>query len=121
MDYCKIYFMCSILIIFVFCLHRASARTCGLNEGFECDASETASNYLKNKCNGKQKCLVQNEANILDPTKKSSCGDSLEKYLMLNYVCSPAATRTSAQRKDIIEFCHVYFFFKFYVFLEAEG
>jgi len=84
----------------VFWGRRASARTCGLNEGFECDASETASNYLKNKCNGKQKCLVQNEANILDPTKKSSCGDSLEKYLMLNYVCSPATARTTAQQDD---------------------
>jgi len=74
----------------VFWGRRASARTCGLNGGFECDASETATNYLKNKCNGQRHCLVQNDAVVLDPTKHSSCGDAMEKYLMLNYVCSPS-------------------------------
>jgi len=76
---------------------RATARTCGLSEGFECDASETATNYLKSKCNGQRKCLVQNDPAILDANKKSSCGDSLQKYLLLNYVCSPEASRSNTE------------------------
>ena len=53
----------------------------------ECDSSEGAGRYLKNQCNGKKKCMIKADANILD-SKTSSCSGML-KYLMVNYICKP--------------------------------
>lgn len=82
----------------VFWGRRSSGKTCGLGGGLECDASDYASMFLKKKCNGQHKCLVQNDADILDSKKKSSCNEA-SKYLLLNYICSPP--KDSAQKNTI--------------------
>lgn len=72
----------------VFWGRRAGTKTCGGDGEIECDSSESASQYLKKKCNGQNKCHVKADADVLDPKKHSSCNGIL-KYLMVNYVCRP--------------------------------
>lgn len=71
----------------VFWGRRASTKYCGTDEGMECDSSDYASKFLKNKCSGKQKCEISASTDTLDD-KKAPCAGML-KYLMVSYICKP--------------------------------
>ena len=75
----------SICAFFFFC-RANSASVCGDEEGIECDNSETASKYLKNKCNNKKRCYIKANPEVLSSKKSTPC---LGKYLMVNYICRP--------------------------------
>ena len=68
---------------------RSSHTYCGATaDSIECDSSEYAAKYLKNKCNGKKKCLIKADSNTLEDGKHPSC-TGISKYLLVNYVCNP--------------------------------
>jgi len=71
----------------VFWGRRASTKYCGTDEGMECDSSDYASKFLKQKCSGKQKCEITASTDVLDD-KKAPCAGML-KYLMVSYICKP--------------------------------
>lgn len=82
----------------IFWGRRSSSKYCGTEEGMECDSSESASTYLRKQCDGKHKCLVKADPSILDNTH-SPCAGML-KYLMLNYICRPAAKFSIEEKED---------------------
>lgn len=80
---------------------RASAKMCGGDNEIECDASESASAFLKNKCNGQNRCHIKADADVLDPKTHSSC-NGVMKYLMVNYVCKPRDQQSDEGKKIYI-------------------
>ena len=74
---------------------------CGGDNEIECDASESASAFLKNKCNGQNRCHIKADADVLDPKTHSSC-NGVMKYLMVNYVCKPRDQQSDEGKKIYI-------------------
>lgn len=86
----------------VFWGRRASAKMCGGDGEIECDASESASTFLKNKCNGQNRCHIKADADSLDPKTHSSCNGIL-KYLMVNYVCKPQESANEEENDEEVK------------------
>ncbi|XP_047142349.1 uncharacterized protein LOC100205211 isoform X1 [Hydra vulgaris] len=79
----------------VFWGRRSSHTYCGATaDSIECDSSEYAAKYLKNKCNGKKRCLIKADSATLEDGKHPSC-TGISKYLLVNYVCNPKLKKVS--------------------------